>query len=474
MKLFRSQVPKLVAVTAALLQPATASAVMIVYEETALGGNRFRHDYTVFNNDTPAGVEFFNVVYGEMTHSGVSLDMAPAGWRDSFISFPTPGLDHELFAGTSTIDGDPDYAPIELDTALSGFSVSFDWLGGGEPVTPMFQIFDAGFTPSGTPAGATSAELVFDIVTAPQKIGLLPLMGMDALRSQSLVATAELRRSRWGSLESGWLLAGDMTEVEYIPGFRSRDGAEDERETLSVGYTHKVSDNLLVGVVLSFGSSELEVGASEFEADTFGVTGLLGYRSGPLFLDMVASLTRLDYDDLDRDVMFGGQMYTATGDTDGRGWGLDALVGYDLLSDSAQFKLAPAFGYQAVNAKVDDYEESGAQILNNTWGKQAMKSQQWRFGVVGSAKLSETFSLHAEVFGAKERRDSLHSLEVTNNSLGFTMHTLPAYQIGDKNFWTANLGGTLDLGSGHVSLNYNYSSQGDDLQQVIISYSHPL
>ncbi len=313
-------------------------------------------------------------------------------------------------------------------------------------------------------------DYLIDILAAPTKVGMLPQLGFHAARSQILASGDELRRSRWTQLQGRLFVAGAVAMDEY----EQAPGLEVESKSLTLGKTFKVSEHLLYGIALTRGQEELEVTGVEFESDSWGLLGLLGYRRDQLFIDAMAALSALNYDDIKRDVRLGSETLVARGDTEGHAWSLDLLVGYDLLSSEA-WHLAPALGLQYMKSVVDSYSESGGAISNYNWGEQNRKSVQWRYGLVASGEVSSSLRLFAEVFGASEQEDDIHQLDISNSNFSTRTYRLPGFGVDDDNFVSAAAGGSLSVGNdASINLTYNYSDRGDGFQHLVLSFSMPL
>ena len=313
-------------------------------------------------------------------------------------------------------------------------------------------------------------DYMIDILAAPKKVALLPEMTLTAARTQISVSGDELRRSRWGKAEGRVFISGDVSTDEYevvgIP--------ETETQGLTIGRMFVASDTLAYGIALTVGQQELDLDGADFESDSWGLSGLLGYRQNDVFIDAQLGLSLLSYDDLRRDVKLGSQTLTATGDTDGHAWTVDMLAGFDILS-SQKWHLAPAVGVQYISSTVDAYTESGGEVSNYYWGEQRRKSLQWRYGLVASGSLSDTVEIFGEVFSSREQEDEAKNLNIRNTNLNFPAYSLPGYDVDDSSFVTATVGGSLNIMStGSLSLTYNYSNRGDGYEHVAFGYSMPI
>jgi outer membrane lipase/esterase len=313
-------------------------------------------------------------------------------------------------------------------------------------------------------------DYLADLIAAPMTVGLLPELALSASRAQSAVAADQLRNSRWGEAKGGLFVAGDMSTAE----FDSPAAPEAETQSLTVGRTFVASESLVYGLALTVGSQELDISGADFEADSWGLTGLLGYRKDALFVDATAGLSVLSYDGLKRDVKLGSQTFTAKADTDGHAWAVDVLAGYNVLS-SDNLQLAPAIGFQYSSAVVESYAETGAEISNYQWGEQKRDSLQLRYGVVASMAVSQTVKLYAELFGNQEQEDGDESLQIRNPNFNTLSYRLPSFNAGDDSFVTATVGGSVAIGdAASVNLTYNYSNRDEGAEQLMVSVSIPM
>mgnify|MGYP000241739841 CR=1 FL=1 len=352
----------------------------------------------------------------------------------------------------------------------NGFCVEHPVFGLSQPGRDPQRLFFNDYLHPTKMAGEIVGDYLIDIITAPTKVGLLPTLGLAATRTQITVAGNELRHSRWHRAESRLFITGDISSEAYKTGLHS----ETDSKSLTAGKTFTASETLVYGGAVTVSRQTLDIDKADFNADAWGLTGMLGYRQNGVFIDSLFGFSVLSYDDLKRDVQLGSQVFSAKGDTDGHAWTVDALAGFDILS-SDSWHLAPAIGVRYINTTVDGYTESGGKISNYKWGKQRHKSLQWRYGVVTSGELSETLSVFGEVFKSREQKDSARQLSVRNTNLDFPSYQLPGYKADGDSFTTLNLGGVLLIpGDASLNLTYSYSDRNDDYEQIMFSYSIPM
>ncbi|MDG1773228.1 MAG: autotransporter domain-containing protein [Oceanicoccus sp.] len=339
----------------------------------------------------------------------------------------------------------------------------------GSAPDPRALIFNDALHPT-EHASEIFGDYLNDIIQAPQTIGLLPELALTAARTQTTVTSDELRRSRWSKPEGRLFVAGDMASDDYENGIQP----EAENTAITVGRTFVASETLIYGAALTFGQQELDVSGADLESDSWGLSALVGYRKGNLFIDTTAALSVLSYDGLKRNIQLGSNTITAEGDTDGHAWTIDSLVGYDILS-SDTWHLAPALGVQYINTTVDSYSESGGEISNYSWGEQRRKSMVWRYGAVAAGQLTDNIRVFGEIFGAQEQENEDQTISITNTNLNFGAYSLPGFQAQDDSYITAAVGGSITVfDEASLNLSVNYSDRGDGYEQLIFSYSMPM
>ena len=78
-------------ITALLLASAQASATLIEYDATNIGGNRWQYDYTVTNDTLAFAIEEFTIFFDEDSYANLAVSASPAGW-DSLVAQPDSTL----------------------------------------------------------------------------------------------------------------------------------------------------------------------------------------------------------------------------------------------------------------------------------------------------------------------------------------------------------------------------------------------
>jgi hypothetical protein len=114
---------------------AATRAAVITYEVTSLGGNDWRYDYTV-ENDGSASIEQFTVYFDFGLFSNLAVAASPMDW-DSIVVDPDVNIPADgFFDSVALVSG------LAPGASLSGFSVTFTFLGSGAPGSQPFDIVD--------------------------------------------------------------------------------------------------------------------------------------------------------------------------------------------------------------------------------------------------------------------------------------------------------------------------------------------
>lgn len=334
---------------------------------------------------------------------------------------------------------------------------------------PRRLFFNDALHPTEIASEIVGAYLV-DIIAAPGKVGLLPELSLAAGRDQAEAVANQLRHSRWQPAKPGLFVTGNFVEGEY----GDRAATELESQSLTVGRTFVATETLVYGVAFTASNQELDTSGIDIEADSWGLSAMLGYRKDSIFVDATLGLSVLSYDGIKRDIDLGVQTLTAEGDTEGHAWTANILAGIDVLG-SDSWHLAPVVGVAVINSTVDDYTESGGEFSNYAWGEQRRESLQWKYGLVGSGQLTEAVTVYGELLGAREQHDNAESISVRNTSLDFQSYSLPSFEADGGTIVEVKLGAAINIENGaRVDINFSQSSRDDDYQQLLVSYSHPL
>ena len=116
----------------------TAAATVVRYELTDLGDNSFKYIYTIENDTLQVPVEQFTIWFDEQLYDNLQIatQLPLANDWDELV-LPSTGFGIPLGYDALALTGG-----ISVGNSASGFSVTFNWLGQGLPVSQPFEIFN--------------------------------------------------------------------------------------------------------------------------------------------------------------------------------------------------------------------------------------------------------------------------------------------------------------------------------------------
>ena len=111
----------------------------ISYEVEGIGANRWQYTYDVSNTSLAEGISAFTIWFDLNKYEDLTIT-SPAelasDW-DQLVLQPDPQLlDDGLFDVLAIGDS------IDVGQSVPGFSVSFDWMGQGEPDTQFYEVIN--------------------------------------------------------------------------------------------------------------------------------------------------------------------------------------------------------------------------------------------------------------------------------------------------------------------------------------------
>ncbi len=116
-----------------LAQPALAGPITYTLDD--LGGGQWQYNYT-FDNTFAFPVDAFTIFFDLGVYENLFVFASPEDW-DSFVAQPDGGIPDDGFFDTFA-----EIASLDPGDMVSGFSVMFDFLGGGTPGTQFFEVYD--------------------------------------------------------------------------------------------------------------------------------------------------------------------------------------------------------------------------------------------------------------------------------------------------------------------------------------------
>jgi hypothetical protein len=153
--------------TLALL-PLSASAAVITFTSSFLGGNQWQYNYTVAADSGGPSIDEFTIYFDPSTFANLAATASPQGWDPLVIQPDTAIPADGYFDSLALISG------ISPGTSLGGFSVSFDFLGLGTPGYQRFDIVD----PNSFETLSTGFTSVAPVISAVPEPNILTLMSL--------------------------------------------------------------------------------------------------------------------------------------------------------------------------------------------------------------------------------------------------------------------------------------------------------
>ena len=169
-----------VLVVVSVMQAAVFAAPVVSYDLTQLLDNTWLCEYTI-SNDSESDIYQFSLWFDYNLYSDLSIESTPqinAAW-DQWLGQPNVDFAADGIFDALALDG----SQITQGDSVSGFAVSFTWLGTDTPGCQLFEIYD--------PDDYTSSVFSGDTVLVPEPISLLlTLMGVPFLRRSNFAKTA--------------------------------------------------------------------------------------------------------------------------------------------------------------------------------------------------------------------------------------------------------------------------------------------
>lgn len=114
----------------------SSSAAVITYHSSNNGGTNWSYNYTVAATGTGSAIDEFTIYFDPLLYQNLVLQTTPISW-DTIVIQPDAGL-----VASGFLDGLALVAGLAPGAAVSGFSVSFEYLGNGAPGAQPFDIVD--------------------------------------------------------------------------------------------------------------------------------------------------------------------------------------------------------------------------------------------------------------------------------------------------------------------------------------------
>jgi outer membrane lipase/esterase len=230
---------------------------------------------------------------------------------------------------------------------------------------------------------ALGHQLIADWVRAALegtgRAGLLAALPLGRSGAQWRAVDERLREfQNFGGAGSGAFASLDRASAG-IDATANTAAASGHANALTVGYQRALNAQLLVGAALGYEDAPFDLGANagHIKYKEWNLTAFAAYKTGPWYVNGLASAGRLDYGST-RNVVLGPLLTTASGDTKGRHTGLRLQAGY--LMTSGTLVHGPLVGIDAERVTVDAYGETGGGVAALRYGEQTRESLRTRLG----------------------------------------------------------------------------------------------
>lgn len=188
-----------------------------------------------------------------------------------------------------------------------------------------------------------------------------------------------LLSDKWGLWMRGNFSFGEKDASAASPAFDADQWA------FVAGTDYRFSDNSVLGVALSYGSSNVDFALDDGALDTDSLSlSLYGsaYAAKNFYFDGIFNYSTSSYD-AQRNITYvdGTGLITAdaAGDTDGQTLSGGLSAGYDFLAGG--LTISPNLGFFYIDSTIDGFTERGAGGLNLIYDEQAFKSLTGNAGV---------------------------------------------------------------------------------------------
>ncbi len=254
-------------------------------------------------------------------------------------------------------------------------------------------------------------------------------------------------------------------------GYRSQDAdktAESEGYGVDAGIifgslAYRVIDHVTAGIALSqqFGNVDWDSNFGGFDEDALYVSLFAGLDMRNFFLNVIAALGEINYDSIQRNIVFGSATQSRVGNTQGNHELISLTAGASLLQ-RGNLSVGPIIGLTYHHIEVDGYQEQGSAATAMRFGKQERDSLLFEGGIFAAMDLANDLTVRCSVLREEELKDDPRSLQIgskgSNNLL-----TIPA-QRPERGAWIAELGASKQIGKNVSATASYYFRSGDDYE----------
>ncbi len=325
-----------------------------------------------------------------------------------------------------------------------------------------------------TASHALIAAFVESFITAPAEYSLLaetPLRTRAAFNRtvyEGLASSSTNQIGRW----TAWAAYdGGKFDIDASQGLA---GLSSTNKATTVGTAARISESATIGIALgqakndaSFGNNN---GGFRTVENTIALYGQFNYWG--FYGNGIVSVANTSFDNVQRNIVLGPTMRTATSNPKGSNSAAYFDLGYDFKID--RFRIGPVVSLTSQNVTVNAFDESNAMSSNLHISEQNKSSQVWSLGIHAEADFNG-WTPWVRISADKEKKDDPRFVTASPLSLASgNEYDIPAYNA-DSSFTSYSLGvrGTV---MEHVGLSLAYyavnSRQNikDDGVTAMVSY----
>ncbi|TNC81013.1 MAG: hypothetical protein C9356_10450 [Oleiphilus sp.] len=283
--------------------------------------------------------------------------------------------------------------------------------------------------------------------------------------------------------QTGGAAGDDFSRLSVYSNLSYGDGSKDQTlneqgfdfdsQTLTLGGDYRFSNNLVGGMAIGYGASEVDMdnNTGETEADTLSITAYTSIYEGNWYMDASIGFGMHEYDTSRRVRDIGlGVSQTLTAKPEGDSLNLSLGAGFDqqLGQISANYSLR----IDSVSASVDGYSEAGGSLALDI-GKQEVDSLQGVLGTQFSMPISTDSGVFVPSFGIEMHQEfddetrivtASYRFDPGNNQFSFTSDD------ADENFFLISTGASWVMSQGNqLFLNWDHLAGLDDVSSNTIT-----
>ncbi|BFM14524.1 esterase EstA [Maricurvus nonylphenolicus] len=275
-------------------------------------------------------------------------------------------------------------------------------------------------------------DLSFSLLQAPAEVSQLPRMAANAVHSNISRLQQQLRvlpRGDAGTIGKWELLTNlEAGEIKYRNNFSAAD-AEQSHDMGSIGIRYGIDSRWSGGVMLDIFNDELKTGSSKYPMKGYGLMAFGQYHHQNWFLDIMAGVAHVDFNDVERGIQLGQHHRTETGSTDGSVYSFATEAIYNLAPDISQFSYGPRVNFRYLRSEVDGYSEKSQRSTSLRFYDQTQESLTSEIGAfMRFVTPNNKLTINTEVGLRHEYHDDAEMLRMSSRSLNLNSYELPGVQ----------------------------------------------